>query len=273
MYGLKYNLLLSVFLLLTLPGLAVKAQLRDTMINVGNHNLHFTLMEGKGIPIVFESGAGNDASVWRKLLEPLSSKLGAPLITYDRAGFGKSEIDTVNISLTNEVKDLKTALQQLGYRDRYFFVAHSFGGNYTMKFITTHPGQVVGTVMIDIVSPYLMTMERSKSLKSEYASELDHIKKESLGFYHLVLNYEASTAVLHEVAGKINVPMTVIGSGKSPFEEPDRSLFIAALKKFADQKNNRRYLLAQNAEHHVFYDEPDLVIDEIVKLYQKTAFE
>jgi hypothetical protein len=31
--------------------------------------------------------------------------------------------------------------------------------------------------------------------------------------------------------------------------------------------------LAQNAEHHVFYDEPDLVIDEIVKLYQKTAFE
>ncbi|MGF7023396.1 alpha/beta fold hydrolase [Sphingobacterium sp. HSC-15S19] len=261
MYRLKYNLLLSVFLLLTLPGLAVKAQLRDTMVNVGNHSLHFTLMEEKGIPIVFESGAGNDASVWRKLLEPLSSKLGAPLITYDRAGFGKSEIDTVNISLTNEVKDLKTALQQLGYRDRYFFVAHSFGGNYTMKFVTNNPGQVVGTVMIDIVSPYLMTMERSKSLKSEYASELDNIKKESLGFYHLVLNYEASTAVLHEVAGK------------SPFEEPDRSLFIAALKKFADQKNNRRYLLAQNAEHHVFYDEPDLVMDEIVKLYQKTAFE
>ncbi|WP_286849375.1 hypothetical protein [Sphingobacterium sp. UBA7253] len=198
MYRLTYNLLLSVFLLLTLPGLAVKAQLRDTMINVGNHSLHFTLMEGKGIPIVFESGAGNDGS---------------------------------------------------------------------------NPAQVVGTVMIDIVSPYLMTMERSKSLKSEYASELDNIKKESLGFYHLVLNYEASTAVLHEVAGKINVPMTVIGSGKSPFEEPDRSLFIAALKKFADQKNNRRYLLAQNAEHHVFYDEPDLVIDEIVKLYQKTAFE
>ncbi|WP_294346512.1 hypothetical protein [uncultured Sphingobacterium sp.] len=50
MYGLKYNLLLSVFLLLTLPGLAVKAQLRDTMINVGNHSLHFALMEGKGIP-------------------------------------------------------------------------------------------------------------------------------------------------------------------------------------------------------------------------------
>ncbi|WP_312790171.1 hypothetical protein [Sphingobacterium sp.] len=116
-------------------------------------------------------------------------------------------------------------------------------------------------------------MERSKSLKREYASELDNIKKESLGFYHLVLNYEASTAILHEVAEKINVSMTVIGSGKSPFEEPDRSLFIAALKKFADQKSNRRYLLAQHAEHHVFYDEPDLVIDEIVKLYQQTTFE
>ena len=266
-----YKLRLFIIVWLTAFGLALKAQLRDTLINLGKHNLHFTLMKGKGIPIVFESGAGNDGSVWRSLLEPLSNKLGAPLITYDRAGFGKSEIDTVNISLANEVKDLKTALQRLGYRDRYFFVAHSFGGNYTMKFITTNPGQVVGTVMIDIVSPYFMTMGRSKSLKREYASELDNIKKESLGFYHLVLNYEASTALLHEVADKINVPMTIIGSGKSPFEEPDRSLFIAALKKFADQKSNRSYLLAQHAEHHVFYDEPNLVIDEIVRLYQQTA--
>lgn len=92
MYGLIYNLRFCILLLLTILGLAVKAQLRDTLINVGNHSLHFTIMEGKGIPIVLESGAGTDGSVWRKLLEPLSSKLGAPLITYDRAGFGKKAI-------------------------------------------------------------------------------------------------------------------------------------------------------------------------------------
>ena len=41
---------------------------------------------------------------------------------------------------------------------------------------------------------------------------------------------------------------------------------MAGRKKVAGQKSNRRYRLAQHAEHHVLYDEPDLVIDEIVKL-------
>ncbi|GAA4172842.1 alpha/beta hydrolase [Sphingobacterium ginsenosidimutans] len=259
----------SIFLLLSAFDLF--AQSKDTTISVGQHSLHFNIIAGKGIPIIFESGGGNDASVWQKLLAPLSARLGAPLITYDRAGFGKSGIDTANVNLSTEVADLKRALNKLGYNEQYFFVAHSFGGNYTLKFAHENKGQVLGAVMIDIVSPYFMTMERGKSLKIEYADRLQEIKKESLGFYHLTMNYENSTAILHEVAPHATIPMTIIGSGITAFEEPDRSKCVAALKKFADEKDNRKYVLEPNAQHHIFYDNPALVIEEIQSLYKKTT--
>lgn len=75
------------------------------------------------MPIIFESGAGNDGSVWSEVRERLSQRIDAPLITYDRAGFGTSEIDTNNINITSEVNDLQTGLNELTFNGDYFLVA------------------------------------------------------------------------------------------------------------------------------------------------------
>lgn len=106
----------------------------DTLINVGKYKLHFNVFKGKGVPILFESGAGNDGSVWNNLLKPLHDSIGAPLITYDREGFGKSELDTAGLNIINEIKGLEMALKKLGFTNKYFLVAHSLGGNYAMVF-------------------------------------------------------------------------------------------------------------------------------------------
>lgn len=94
----------------------------DTLIDVGGYRLHFNIVQGKGVPILFEAGGGGDGSVWRKLLNPLHDSTGAILITYDRAGLGKSEIDTSNINILNEVKGLGTGLDRLGYTNCLFLV-------------------------------------------------------------------------------------------------------------------------------------------------------
>ena len=83
--------------LISLLPFSTKAQVIDTLIDVGNHRLHFKIMKGKGIPMLFEAGNGDDGNAWEKLLQPLHDLTGATLISYDRAGLGKSEIDTLNI--------------------------------------------------------------------------------------------------------------------------------------------------------------------------------
>ena len=83
-----------------------QAQTIDTLIDVGGHKLHFNIIKGKGFPILFESGNGDDGSVWKPILQDIYKATNATLITYDRAGLGQSEIDTTKISFKEEIKDL-----------------------------------------------------------------------------------------------------------------------------------------------------------------------
>ena len=63
-----------------------KCQTIDTLIDVGGYRLHFHIIKGKGMPILFEGGAGADVSVWDIILKPIADITHATLITYDRAG-------------------------------------------------------------------------------------------------------------------------------------------------------------------------------------------
>jgi pimeloyl-ACP methyl ester carboxylesterase len=265
-----YPIITVLLLLLTNTA---NAQSRDSLINVGNHRLNFSILPGSGMPIVFESGGGKDGTVWKEVIALVNQKIKAPLIAYDRAGFGKSEIDTARINISNEVINLENALTQLNFNDAFFLVAHSLGGNYAMKFISKNPTKVKGAVFIDVVSPKFMDAERATYTKNLFIDSLEQIKKESIGFYHLVLNYENTSEVMRNIATSIETPLTIIASGLTPFEGTDRAHFLSGLKQFSEQKKNRKYILVEKAEHYVFYDEPILVADEIVRLYNEVSAE
>ena len=44
----------------------------DTLIDVGGYRLHFHIIKGNGMPILFEGGAGADVSTWDIILKPLA---------------------------------------------------------------------------------------------------------------------------------------------------------------------------------------------------------
>ena len=55
----------------------------DTLVDVGGYNIHFNIIKGKGIPILFESGAGDDGTIWKNILKPIQEITGTTLITYE----------------------------------------------------------------------------------------------------------------------------------------------------------------------------------------------
>lgn len=246
-----------------------QSQTIDTLINVGKYKLHFNIVKGKGIPILFESGAGNDGSIWDTLLNPLHDSLGATLITYDRQGFGKSELDTTDLNIITEIEGLEIALKKMGFVNKYFLVAHSLGGNYAMAFTQRNSKKVVGGVFIDIVSPCFMTEDRVKQVRNIFHDSLDVIKKESLGFYYIVQNYKYTSRVMREASQSLKIPLTVICSDTPPFQGIDSITWKKCMEKFASGFNNRKYLLAKNSGHYIFIDNPTLVIDEIITRYRK----
>jgi pimeloyl-ACP methyl ester carboxylesterase len=91
--------IITVLLCFVFFTMTTQAQEIDTLVDVGGYKLHFHVVKGIGTPVVFESGGGDDGSVWQPLVIDLRKKLNAPLITYDRAGFGKSGIDTSGLNI------------------------------------------------------------------------------------------------------------------------------------------------------------------------------
>lgn len=102
--------LFGFLILWALPGILFPQNL-DTLISVGKHKLHFNIWQGEGIPILFESGGGNDASIWNPFLGPLHEITGATLITYDRPGYGQSEMTDPDAEHRGISKRVQTVLR------------------------------------------------------------------------------------------------------------------------------------------------------------------
>lgn len=127
-----------------------KAQTIDTLIDVRPFNLHFRIIKGDNPPILFESGGGLDATQWDSIATTVHHQLQATVITYDRAGFGKSSLDTANFNILREIESLETALKKFGYLDaKFLLVGHSLGGFYNRVFAERHAKQVNGIVFLD----------------------------------------------------------------------------------------------------------------------------
>lgn len=248
-----------------------QAQIIDTLIDVGGHKLHFNIIEGNGTPILFESGNGDDRTVWQPILGDIYKATNATLITYDRAGLGKSEIDTNRISFLNEIKDLELALKKLGYSKKIFIVCHSFGGYYASLFTYRNIKKVKGVVCIDIATPCFFTKEWSdnfvKSIKTE---DWEMIRKYKLGLYYVLSNLTATSIYMKDKFLTSKTPTTMISAGniQPMIKEDEREKWINCSKLFGTMQNHR-YVVAKNADHKVWEKDPKVVIYEVVNLYKQ----
>ncbi len=250
--------------------LECNAQVLDTLIDVGGFKLHFNIIKGKGTPILFESGNGDDGTVWKDILKSLNTLTGATLITYDRAGLGLSGIDTTKVSVLNEVKSLEIALKKLGYNKNIFVVSHSFGSYYSTLFAERNNKKVRGVVFIDVLTPCFFTKNRAKETKDSVKNEdWKMLKKEAFGLYYVLQNLESTYEFTKNNNLPSKIPATIIGAENPPqiVKENEKAEWIDCLKRYGELKNHN-YVFAKNCGHKVWKDNPELIINEITKLYK-----
>jgi len=269
---MKYFFIVITFIFFTFN---CNAQVIDTLININGFQLHFNYIKGKGIPIIFEAGNGDDASVWKDLIKQIHEITKAPIITYDRAGLGESQIDTNNISFHQEVKNLKIALTKLGFNKNYFLVAHSFGSMYASEFANINLGKIKGAVFIDVATPCQLNSEVANRIKN-YISDENWIllKQYKIGLYYVLKNFPNILTYMQNRYISPKIPMTVIVADKYiPTKEigeteADIVIWKKCLKELGKLKNHK-YVRTKNTDHRVWENDPKTVIDEIIKLYNQ----
>jgi len=119
--------------------------MRDTLIDVGGYRLHFRIAAGRTDEpvVVLDAGGGLDAEEWRSLQPRLERETGATVVSYDRAGFGSSDLPATAFDFRGEVEGLHAGLRALGFADRVILVGHSYAG-FTLQLYAGDHGRPRG---------------------------------------------------------------------------------------------------------------------------------
>jgi pimeloyl-ACP methyl ester carboxylesterase len=266
-----------LFTTLALFGLlahAARSQGRDTLVDVGGYRLHFHILPGHGVPILFDAGGGDDGTVWDSLLTPISEITGAPLITYDRAGFGRSEIDsrTTDVAshgILNGVEGLEAGLRALGNGGPIVLVAHSYGGLYATLYAFRNPTLVKAAVLIDASTACWFNDAFLSNFAAEWKkADTAKAKPENLGTYYQSANLPKTVVFMRTVAFPSTIPVIDLVSEYPPFSDSgDVARWKDCHKQFVAGHPNRTGITAYGARHYVFRDSPSLVIGAIAKAY------
>ena len=153
--------------------------------------------------IVLLPGLGSPSPVLE--FRPLAEELGktCKVITMEPFGYGLSDPADTERSIENIVEELHACLEKIGVR-RYYLMAHSISGLYSLYYANTYPEEVRGFIGIDSSVP-----------KQNENEPFDTTK------LNLLMAYLSKTK-------------NVLGSGKGYLCRPELFLFTGRLRSFSD---------------------------------------
>jgi len=256
-----------------------KIEAIETLVQVGKYRLNFQVIEGGDLTIILEAGGGMDSSEWNKLAPELAHKTGATIVSYDRAGFGKSDLPETPHDMREEVEWLWQGLQKLSLNKDLILVGHSFGGWMIRLFASEHLEAVRGMVFID---PF--TNEFVDLLGVEYldnhpmagklpfdSSQPDKLTKIQRAMVRMVGDgLGPKMEIMRKTAIPSDFPVVVITSGRQflpKIEEQDAWRLsheqLTALIKGAT------LIVAEESDHMIPFRQPALIIEAVMKVIHR----
>jgi pimeloyl-ACP methyl ester carboxylesterase len=120
-------------------------------VDAGGHRLHMLVVGEAGPTVVLESGWPGCGLGWDRVRGPVSRF--ARVVTYDRAGTGKSQPGPLPRHARHIAGELHTALKNAGLAPPYILVGQSWGGPCIRVFASMFPKDVCGMVLVDPTQP------------------------------------------------------------------------------------------------------------------------
>ena len=165
-----------VIALLALAGAGALYQLIETakyrrrfgppglLIDVGGHRLHATC-QGQDHPVVMlESGIAASSLSWAMVQPEIATF--TRVCAYDRAGLAWSDAPSSPLTFTRLVDEFAAVIAHVADRKRCVLVGHSFGSWIVRAYASRHPEGVVGLVLVDPPTEWLvMTPHRARLLR------------------------------------------------------------------------------------------------------------
>ena len=264
------------------------AELVDRMINLGSHSLH-AVVSGKGSPaVVFDGGIGARCEEYRQLQDRIAAT--TTVVTYDRAGYGLSEVGPLPRDSRMEVEELRAMLAELKIPRPYIFVGHSLGGLNVEVYAGLHAEEVAGMVLLDppplgfiLGKEYMELASMAAQMTDDWQGIADrglHSQNEDqraeAGFYQMLASehramFNSSSQQASSVASFGAIPLVVMASGvPNPIfgdvAEPYQLYWAEQSEALSAKSSQGRFVFAETSTHRLHDDASDLVSEIVLSM-------
>lgn len=244
--------------------------LKEIKVDVGTHKLAtYSIIHNSKYLVVLESGLGDGHSVWdeKKIPAKLNTKLD--VVTYDRAGYEKSEKDSKARNINQLRSELETVINNFSNGRKVILIGHSLGGMIIRDYAVKNPSKVAGLLFIDPSHEYY------NQLSQEEEDMLYNLCKTTLGAdsgaareaRELIEDSEYMATLPHLP----NIPVIVISSLKvdASTSESDKQEWFKAHELLKDGVSDFTHITTTKSGHYIMNDEPNLVVDNFNLLLSK----
>lgn len=266
------------------------------LVSVGEHKLHIIIMGERetGKPaIVMDAGVGNNSLDWQ-IVQPKLAEF-SQAISYDRAGYGWSDIGQAPRSTERIVEELHTLLHNAGIEPPYLLVGHSFGGIHVRLFAEKYPEETVGLVLVDSSHPEMIAQRNTKPelrrlknvqhfqriglvrmMLKRSLYQTNHLSEEAKKQY-LAFNLLNSSNTIREaeplfrdgidLPKSVDIPITIVSRVKDEEISGERK-WSEYQHKLSELSPQAKHIHAETINHWIALTEPDTVVNAIREMYE-----
>ena len=113
-------------------------------------NLEYKIVGKDKTLVVIETGIGSSFYDWYPIVEKLKEDF--TIVLYHRCGYGKSQDPKTSRTTKNISEELNCLLDNIGIKDKFILVGHSFGGLCVQNYAKMYPHKLKGIMLIDSTS-------------------------------------------------------------------------------------------------------------------------
>jgi pimeloyl-ACP methyl ester carboxylesterase len=270
---LKFNsILLGSLLLLSCN----KVDFKETTIDLSSHKLAtFSVIKNTKYLVVFESGLGDDHSVWIK--KNIISEISAisDVLLYDRAGMGKSGIGPSPRNVERLSAELVNVINNLSNDRKVILVGHSLGGLIIRDYAIKNPEKTAAVLFVDPAHENYNHFSQSdedticNSIKRGFGSNYGGVSEAS----ELIEDIQYSSTL----PNLPNVPVIVLTSMEQNADNAaadkmngsSRQGHYNAHEQLKTGVTDFTHIATTKSGHYIMYEEPSLIIDNVKLLISK----
>lgn len=225
-------------------------------IDIGGYQLYAQIFGEKSPTVVFDSGSGDDSTVWAAVA-PEVAKFSRAVI-YDRAGLGKSDAKPGEnpISSKDSVDALRSLLKKENIKPPYILVGHSRGGLNMQLFAQKFPHEVAGMVLVDSVS--------------RNQSSHDPAPPKSSNYYREAITFDESRTQVKNAGPFPKIPIIVLTATKQHGSASREKLWRTWQHEITQLSPHGIQIFAWDSGHYIQKQQPQLVVDAVYTIIKMT---